>query len=131
VLTRPVSLAVAALVTAAEGLVALVLGGYVAVQTVVGEPSDLVTSIVVAAFGLMVGAGLLWVAWGLFTAQRWGRSPAVLAQILAIPVSITLIQSDRLLWGIPLIAAAIITAGALLAPSTTQALYGEDAHREG
>ncbi|MFI0419554.1 hypothetical protein [Spongiactinospora sp. 9N601] len=123
---RPLSLVVAAVVVAVEGLVALVLGGYVGVMTVVGKPSDLVTSIVVAAFGLLAGAGLLWVGWGLFTGQRWGRAPGVLTQIFALPVAITLIQSGQAAPGVPLAAVAVIGLGGLFAPPTTQALFGDD-----
>ena len=38
---RPATLVVAAAVLAAEGLFGLVLGGFVAVQTLIGKPSDL------------------------------------------------------------------------------------------
>ncbi|MDF5756489.1 hypothetical protein [Spongiactinospora sp. TRM90649] len=123
---RPLSLVVAAVILAVEGLVAFVLGCVVGVLTVTSRPSDLVTSIVVAAFGLLVGAGLIWVGWGLFTAQRWGRSPAVLTQIIAVPVAITLIESGQPAMGVPLIVAAAVAAVGLLAPPTTRALYGDD-----
>lgn len=121
------TLLAAAAVVALEGLIALGLGIYVAVETVVGKPENLTTAIAEAAFGVLVGAGLLWVAWGgLFKAERWGRAPSVLTQIFMIPVAITLIQSDRPDLGIPLIAVALAGIGVLLAPPTTQALYGED-----
>ncbi|GAA5041083.1 hypothetical protein HNP84_002436 [Thermocatellispora tengchongensis] len=122
------SLVIAAVVLALEGLIAVLLGGYVGVQTVVGAPEDVTTSIAVAAFGLLAGAGLLWVAYGAFTAERWSRSPGVLAQIFLIPVSITLIQSAHPEMGIPLIIAALTGLAALLSPPTTRALYGDDAH---
>jgi hypothetical protein len=49
----------------------------------------------------------------------------VLTQIFALPVGITLIQSDQQAIGIPLIAIAVIGLVALLSPPTTQALYGD------
>jgi hypothetical protein len=124
--SRAPSLVVAASCVALEGLTALGLGGFVAVETVVGAPSDVMTSIGVAGFGLLVGAALLWVGWGLLTAERWSRAPAVLTQILALPIAGTVIQSDQPAIGVPLIVVALVALVAILAPPTTRQLYGDD-----
>ncbi|MEV7808339.1 hypothetical protein AB0O28_35855 [Microbispora sp. NPDC088329] len=123
---RPATLTVAAAVLAAEGLLALVMGGFVGVETVIGQPTDLVTSIAVAGFGVLGGALLLWVAWGLWQVLRWSRGPAVVTQIFALPVAISLIQSAQYAFGVPLVAAAVVALVALLAPASTHALMGED-----
>ncbi|MEV4804205.1 hypothetical protein AB0K18_29730 [Nonomuraea sp. NPDC049421] len=123
---RPLTLLIAAAVVAVEGLVALGLGVFVAVETLTGRPDDMTTAVAEAVFGLLVGAGLLWVAWGgLFQMERWGRSPAVLTQIFMLPISVTLIQSDQPQLGIPLIVVALAGLVTLLAPPTTHALYGD------
>ncbi|MFI6395593.1 hypothetical protein ACIBHY_50660 [Nonomuraea sp. NPDC050547] len=117
----------AAVLVALEGLVALGLGVYVAVEAIVGRPESMTSAVAEAGFGLLVGAGLLWVAWGgLFKVERWGRAPSVLTQIFMIPVAVTLIQADRPALGFPLMAVALVGLGVLLAPPTTKALYGED-----
>ncbi|MEU9832992.1 hypothetical protein AB0D67_15810 [Streptosporangium sp. NPDC048047] len=123
---RPVTLAVAAAVVALEGTLALILGGYVGVETVIGKPSDTVSSLFVAGFGIAVGAALLWVAWGLLGSQRWARGPGVVAQIFTAIVAITLIQSGQGAMGVPLVAAALAGLVTLLSPPTTHALYGDD-----
>jgi hypothetical protein len=123
---RPVTLVIAAAIVALEGLVALGLGIYVAVETLVSTPGNLTTAIAESAFGVLVGAGLLWVAWGgLFKMERWGRSPGVLTQIFMVPISVTLIQSGQPQLGIPLIVIAVAGLATLLAPPTTHALYGD------
>jgi hypothetical protein len=119
------TLTVAAAVMAVEGATALLLGGYVGVETVIGRPSDLMTSIAVAVSGIIIGAALLWVGWGMILAERWARSPGVLTQIFAIPISVTLIQSDQLVIGISLITLVVIGLVTLLSPPTTHALYGD------
>ena len=125
---RPTTLIIAAVVVALEGIVALGLGVYVGAETAMGAAKDLTPAIAEAGFGILLGAGLLWVAYGgLFRMERWGRSPSVLAQIIAIPVGITLFDSGQPSLGIPLIVVALIGIGTLLAPPTTKALYGEDA----
>ncbi|MER5323841.1 hypothetical protein [Streptosporangium roseum] len=122
---RPMTLTVAAAVMGLEGLTTLLLGGYAGVETVIGRPSDVMSSLFVAGFGILVGAVLLWVGWGMLQTERWTRSLGVLAQIFATVIGITLIQSDQQTIGIPLIAAAVIGLVALLSPPTTHALYGD------
>src|SRR5690606_12720438 len=91
--------------------------------TVVGEPHDLASSIAESAIGVIVGAALIWVAWGAYGAQRWSRSPGVLTQVFALPVAITLIQSGRQVAGAALLAAALTAIVTLLAPPSTRVLY--------
>ncbi|TDD19865.1 hypothetical protein [Nonomuraea diastatica] len=123
---RPLTLLIAAVVVALEGLVALGLGVLVAVQTLTGAPDNVTTALAESGFALLVAAGLLWVAWGgLFKRERWGRSPAVLTQIFMLLIAVTLIQSDQPQLGIPLIVVAVTGLVTLLAPSTTHALYGD------
>ncbi|MEU4835355.1 hypothetical protein [Streptosporangium sp. NPDC023615] len=123
---RPMTLTVAAAVLAVEGVTAVILGGYAGVETVIGRPADVMSSIAVAAFAVIMGAALLWVALGMLRTERWTRSPGVLAQIFAIPVAITSIQSGQGAVGIPLIALALVGLVSLLSPPTTHALYGDE-----
>ncbi|MCT9931249.1 hypothetical protein N5079_13585 [Planotetraspora sp. A-T 1434] len=123
---RPATLAVAAAVLAAEGLLGLVLGGYVAVETLIGKPSDMSSALAEAAFGMLAGAGIGWVAWGVWQALRWSRGPGVVTQIFILPVAISLIGSRQYAFGVPLVVAAVIVLVSLLAPQSTHALMGED-----
>jgi hypothetical protein len=127
---RPATLAVAAAVLAAEGVFALVLGGYVAVETLVGRPADLTSALVIAAFGVLLGLALLWVAWGVWQALRWSRGPGVVTQIFIVPVAISLIGAGQYLYGVPLVVLAAVALVALLAPPSTHALMGEDGSPE-
>ncbi|GIH96111.1 hypothetical protein ACFFMN_37740 [Planobispora siamensis] len=127
---RPMTLTVAAAILGLEGLAAVLLGGYVGVETVIGRPDDVMSSVFVAAFGLVIGGALLRVAWGLLRMERWTRSPGVLTQIFMIPVCVTLFQSGQTLLGVPLAAAAVAGLVALLSPPTTRVLYGDDPPRE-
>lgn len=124
---RPITLMIATVVVALEGLIALGLGVFVAVETVTGKPDDMTSAVAEAVFGVLIGAGLLWVAWGgLFRMERWGRAPGVLTQIFMVPIAVTLIQSDQPQLGIPLIVVALAGLVMLLLPPTTRALgYGD------
>ncbi|MFC4061411.1 hypothetical protein ACFOWE_24180 [Planomonospora corallina] len=128
---RPPTLTVAAVVAALEGLTALLLGGYVGVETVIGQPDDVLSSVFVAGFGLLVGAILLRVAWGLLRAEKWTRSPGVLTQIFMIPVVVTLFQSGQPVFGAVLAAAVVTGLVSLLSPPTTRVLYGDTKPSDG
>lgn len=123
---RPRSLTLAALLVAATGLAALGFGLSIAVETALGHWQNLATAVSVSA--LTAGGGLLigWIARGLWTGQRWSRSPAVLTELFALPVSVSLIQSDQPLWGWPLIAVAVLALALLLSRPVLVALYAED-----
>ncbi|MGW4643859.1 hypothetical protein ACWEN6_35440 [Sphaerisporangium sp. NPDC004334] len=119
---RPVTLTVAAIVLAVEGAAAVLLGGYVGIETIIGAPADVSSSIFVAAFGVVAGAALLWVARGALKAARWSRAPGVVTQIFALPVAVSLVQSGQGVIGVPLGLAALAGLAALLAPATTRAM---------
>jgi hypothetical protein len=67
-----------------------------------------------AVFFLVVGVALAAVAGGLLTGRRWARTPAIVTQLLLLPVVYTLLgTAGRLLVGIPA-AALVITCFLLL-----------------
>ncbi|WP_248965741.1 hypothetical protein [Sphaerisporangium perillae] len=119
---RPVTLTVAAVVLAIEGVTAIALGGYAAVETIIGTPADVSSSIAVSAFGVIIGAALLWVAYGLLGAARWSRAPGVVTQIFALPVAVSLFQSEQIVLGVLLAVVALAGLVGLLAPATTRAM---------
>ncbi|WP_246239397.1 hypothetical protein [Acrocarpospora corrugata] len=116
------TLTVAAAVLALQGLTALVLGGYVLYEIVIGQGEDIGSAFALAGFAFAVAAGFGWVALGTLRVLRWSRGPAVVAQIFALPLAVTLIQSQQYLWGVPLVVAAAVALVTLLAPPSTKAL---------
>lgn len=122
---RPATLIVAAAVLAVEGLTAIGLGAYAGVETVAGGATAIGDSIVISAFGVVIGAALLWVAWGVLSAARWSRAPGVVTQIFCVPVGVSLVQSEQYVPGALLLAFALAGTVALLAPPTTRAMIKE------
>ncbi|MDT0307769.1 hypothetical protein RM780_12455 [Streptomyces sp. DSM 44917] len=121
---RPRRVAAAALLCALQGAATAGLGALLLALAVAGEPGD-VTQAVTGAITLLALAALpLAAGHGLWRLRRWSRGPAVVTQLLAVPVTITLANSGAL-W--PLAATALgATALAVLAclinPTATQAL---------
>ncbi|MGH3343327.1 MAG: hypothetical protein ACRDPK_10675 [Carbonactinosporaceae bacterium] len=124
---RPASPRPRALV-AATGLVALeaaligVLAGYLMVRAIVGAPESVLSAEIAGAIGLTGGAALVFVARGLLRARRWSRAPALVVQLLSLPVAWNLLQSGHPAIGAPLMAAAAGVVILLFTPAVSAAL---------
>jgi hypothetical protein len=121
---RPRRLTYAAALAALEGL-ALVAGGvWMFALGLTGDPDDRgsavtggITLIVLALLPLLAARGLL-------GRRSWSRGPAVITQIMALPVAYNLLQADSaaIPAGIALAVVAIAALVLLVNPATTQAL---------
>jgi hypothetical protein len=101
----------AAVLVAVEGLALLVLAAAYAVGGLAGDPQSRAGAELGALFIALAGAALLAVARGLARRQGWSRSPAVVAQLLALPVGVTLAQVGAWRSAVPI----LVLAGAVLA----------------
>lgn len=122
--SRPGRLTAAAVLAALEGLALAAGGVYLLVQGLTGSPDDRrgavtggVTLIVLALLPLLAARGLL-------LRRRWSRGPAVITQILALPVAYNLLQADSVAIPAGIVLAVVAVAGLVLlvSPSTTAAL---------
>ncbi|GGW86986.1 hypothetical protein GCM10010297_04930 [Streptomyces malachitofuscus] len=121
---RPHRLAYAAALAALEGL-ALVAGGvWLLVLGLAGEPDDRgqavtggVTLIVLALLPLLAARGL-------FARRSWSRGPAVITQLMALPVAYNMLRSDGVAIpaGIVLAVVAVTALVLLINAETTRAL---------
>jgi hypothetical protein len=119
-------LTVGAAIEAAEGVAALGFGLFVGWETIVGKPLDPASAIGVTVLALAGGGGMLLVARGLLQARRWSRSPAVLTQLFAVPISVSMIQSGQYAIGVPMIVLALTALVLLLSkPSNDVLVHGE------
>ncbi|MGC0337988.1 hypothetical protein RKD20_003022 [Streptomyces sp. SLBN-8D4] len=121
---RPRRLTYAAALAALEGLALVVGGVWMLVEGLAGDPDDRqsavtggVTLIVLALLPLLAARGLL-------GRRSWSRGPAVITQIMALPVAYNLLQADSVAIpaGIALAVVAVAALILLINPATTQAL---------
>jgi len=96
----------AALLVAVEGLALVVLGVVYGAAGVVGDPFDRTATLLEAGLAVLAGAVLLLVARGLGDVRGWARSPAVVVQVLALPVGVGLVQGRVWLAAVPVLALA-------------------------
>ncbi|MFF4831898.1 hypothetical protein [Streptomyces sp. NPDC001315] len=121
---RPRRLTYAAALAALEGLALLVGGGWMLALGLAGDPDDRqqavtggVTLIVLALLPLLAARGLL-------GRRGWSRGPAVVTQIMALPVAYNLLQADSaaIPAGIALAVVAVAALVLLVNAETTRAL---------
>lgn len=111
----PTPLRTVVVLLAAEGVGVLVGGLYVAIAPLWRHvDTSLALTEVEAALIAATGAGLLWVARGLAGLRRWARSPAVLTQLLAVPVGVSLLQVGLTAYGAVVVAVPAIVLLLLL-----------------
>ncbi|MDI1453553.1 hypothetical protein NHG22_06950 [Streptomyces sp. ATE26] len=121
---RPRRLTYAAALTALEGA-ALVIGGvWILVLGLTGAPDDRrqavtggITLLVLALLPSLAARGLL-------LRRGWSRGPAVITQLMALPVAYNLLRADSMAipGGIALAVVAIAALVLLVSPATTRAL---------
>jgi hypothetical protein len=121
---RPVRLTLAAALAGLEGLALVVAGAYLLVTAATGGQGNPEQGVTTGATLLVLAALPLLAARGLRRRRRWSRGPAVITQILALPVAWNLLQADSLLipGGIVLALVAVTALVLLVNPSTTKAL---------
>ncbi|CAL9437241.1 hypothetical protein SUDANB146_02163 [Streptomyces sp. enrichment culture] len=121
---RPRRLTYAAALAAFEGLALVVGGVWLLVLGLAGEP-DGRTQAVTGGVTLIVLALLpLLAARGLFARRSWSRGPAVITQIMALPVAYNMLLSDgaAIPAGIVLAVVAVTALVLLVNAETTRAL---------
>ena len=97
----------------------------IAYQLLGHRPHDPLDAWLVFVFAALMAMGLAFVWRGIRLRRRWSRSPAVLTQLLAVPVGFNAC-GDGVWWlGVPVIACAVVGLVGLFAPSTTQAFVGD------
>ncbi|MEU9854911.1 hypothetical protein [Streptomyces sp. NPDC047974] len=119
---RPARLAAAAGVALVEALGLLAGGVYMLVRTLT-DGGDLTGGATGAVTMIALGLIPLAAARGLWRMRSWSRGPAVITQILALPVAWQMLQSEGVIpYGIVLAALAVTGLVLLVNPATTEAL---------
>lgn len=79
---------------------------------------------------IAVLAGLLGLfTWSLWRRRRWARGPAVVLNLLLLPIGYTMAGSGLAWLGVPVMVVGICGAGLLVAPSTRAALHPSEPRR--
>ena len=97
----PPQVRLAGLLVGLQGLVSLAFGIALVVRSF-GTPEIPVRFVLgEAGYFVVVAAGMIAVGTGLVLGRRWGRTPAIVSQLLLLPVIYSLLgPSQQLVWGV-------------------------------
>ncbi|UUN29108.1 hypothetical protein [Streptomyces sp. FIT100] len=122
---RPTRLTAAAAVCGLEALALLAGGLYMLVGGLTGDPESTSQAETGGITLIVLGIIPLLAARGLLLRRSWSRGPAIITQLMALPVAWTLLRSSGSLLipaGIALAVVAVTGLVLLLNPATTTAL---------
>jgi hypothetical protein len=113
------TLAVAAVLVTAEGVVAAMFGRAVLVA---GGSLTAVQNVVVTGFFFACAVALVVCARGLWLRRRWSRAPVVFAQLLQVGVAWSFFSGSTRALALGLLVAALSVLALVLSPPSTVAL---------
>ena len=121
---RPGRLTAAAALAALEGLALVTGGGWMLVLGLTGDGDDRQQAVTGGVTVILLALLPLLAARGLLLRRSWSRGPAVITQIMALPVAYSLLQADSVAIpaGIALAVVAVAALVLLVNPATTRAL---------
>lgn len=116
----------ASLLVGVEGVCLTALGLGYGVAGVLGDPFDRAATLLEAGFAILTGVLLLVVARGLGRVAGWSRSPAVVLQLLALPVGVGLGQGRIWYAAAPVLGLAVAVLYQLATAEARLAFRGKD-----
>jgi len=121
---RPSALVVLVVLVASQGIGLVGIAAFLLVELMVASPTSAARAAMAALLTLLAGLGLLAVARGLRRVRRWARAPALVTQLLALPVAVGLVQGGRWYVGVPLILWSLGVLALLFTPAVGEVLEG-------
>jgi uncharacterized membrane protein (DUF2068 family) len=121
---RPRRLTYAAALAALEGLAVAAVGVWLVVRALTGTPDNREQAVAGGVMVLVLALLPLLAARGLLLMRSWSRGPAVITQIMALPMAYNLLKADSVAIpaGIAIAVAAVASLVLLVNPETTRAL---------
>ena len=105
----------AALALLGQALALAVLGLWVAILAIGTHDHDRVSDALLALLAVLGGLGLAFVGRALAAGARWARAPAMVWELIMLPVGISLAQGIPIAGALLLASAVIVLVGVFLA----------------
>ena len=120
---RPQTLTVAALLVALQGAAFATFGAVELIRSFVGHPHDKQTAVLLGVVVLILSAGVLVAALGLWRMKRWAQAPTYLVQFFSIVVGMGQLTKLPAMM-VPLILVGVATLVSVSLPPSRDALGG-------
>ncbi|MBV9592582.1 MAG: hypothetical protein JO147_02100 [Actinobacteria bacterium] len=125
----PTSVRVAVAIVAVQVLGLLVAAIVLVAKTITGDPHSVAGALLGSALALATALLLVVCGRGLLGLRPAARTPIVVIELLALPVSYSLsFQADRLAYGAPILLSALVVLYLVFTPPAREAL-DRDIHR--
>jgi hypothetical protein len=119
----PAQVRAAVIVIGLEVLALAALAAILLAKTITGHPNSLGRALLDAALVLVAAGTLALGAWALLRLRPAARTPVVVLQLVALPVSYSLaFQAHRIGYGGPILVAALVVLYLLFTPPARAAL---------
>ena len=92
---RPATVRAVVALVALQALTLVGIAIFYVVELAVASPDSVVTAAASALLVLVAGLGMALVTWGLARGRRWSRAPALVAELLLLPVGYEMSQGQR------------------------------------
>jgi len=119
---RPTTLVGGAALVGLEALGLLAAAVFFLVALGVADTDDRVRAAVATLLALLGAVGLALVTRGLLRRRRWARAPALVTNLLVLPVAYDLVRGGRWYVGVPLLVVGLAVIGLLFVRPTDEAL---------
>jgi hypothetical protein len=106
-----------------EGLFLCVLA---VLEVVALESGRLTLGITTALFFLILGAGLIFCAWGLSRVGSWARGPVVATELIGVLLSFSFWGGETTLVAVAILIVSLATLVGVLHPASTRALAADE-----
>jgi hypothetical protein len=119
----PATLVGAAVLVGLEGLFLCALA---VLEVVALDSGRLTLGITTALFFLILGAGLLFCARGLFRVGSWARGPVVVAELIGVLLSFSFWGGETTLAAVVILLVSLAVLVGVLHPASTRALAADE-----
>jgi hypothetical protein len=103
----------------AESAAVVGLLGYEAFTATI---ADWRNAMIVIGFAVIIAVLLGFLGWSLRRRRAWARGPAVVAELMLLPIGWFMATGGVTWLGVPVLVLGLVGAGLLVAPATTEAL---------
>ena len=118
----PAPLVGAAVLVGLEGLFLCVLA---VLETAALKSGRLTLGVTTGLFFLVLGAGLLFCAWGLIRVGSWARGPVVAAELIGVLLSFSFWGGETTLAAVAILLVSLAVLVGVLHPASTRALAAD------
>lgn len=106
----------------AQAVVLAAVTAFLAYASVRSQASTVRVELSVTGYALLITALLALVGIALLRRRRWARGPAIVLELLQVPIALGMLTGGMPAIGVPVLLVSATAAGLLLAPSTRLAL---------